>query len=62
MTEMPVAWQAGYSWAYGKGEFAGMDCGDAIEAHGWDFTSKEHDQFLAGVECAQNDQLEGLRE
>lgn len=62
MIGMPIAWQAGYDWAYDKGEFAGMDCGDAIEAHGWDFTSKEHDQFCAGAQEAQNEQLEELGE
>lgn len=59
---MTVAWHAGYDWAYSKGEFAGMDCKSAIEAHGYGFTSKEHDQFLDGVQCAQNDQIEGMRE
>lgn len=57
---MPVAWQAGYDWAYDKGEFTGMDCGDAIEAHGWAFGSKESELFLAGAQSAQNEQFEGL--
>ncbi|MFT9016453.1 MAG: hypothetical protein ABF990_12045 [Acetobacter sp.] len=58
----PVAWQAGYDWACSRGDFAEMDCGDAIEAHGWDFMSKEFDMFLAGAKCAQNEIAEDMEQ
>lgn len=57
MIGMPIAWQAGYEWACNRGDCAAMDCGDAIEAHGWDSASKEHDQFLAGAREAQNEEF-----
>lgn len=57
---MPIAWQAGYDWAYDKGDYAQMDCGDAAEAHGWDFASKEYYQFMVGVYAAQREQNEEL--
>ena len=37
-----------------------MDCGDAIEAHGWDYMSKEFDMFLSGARAAQNEIAEEL--
>lgn len=56
---MPVAWQTGYDWAYGKGDVAGLSFDAAMETLGWDFDDKEAAQFLAGAETAQNEQMDG---
>ncbi len=56
---MPIAWQAGYDWAYSCGSHAELGCCEAIEAHGWDLIATEADQFMKGVDCAQSEQLAG---
>lgn len=56
---MPIAWLAGYDWAYGKGDVAGLSFDAAMETLGWDFDDKETEQFLAGADAAQNEQMDG---
>lgn len=54
---MPVAWQAGYDWALGKGPFANLGCNEAAEAHGYDLMDEESSELWnRGVEAAQDEQ------
>lgn len=57
---MNEAWKRGYAWAGDKGEHGKLDCEDAMEAYGYDFGSQECEQFMAGVECGQDELAEGI--
>ncbi|MDR6181997.1 hypothetical protein [Asaia bogorensis] len=52
---MPIAWNAGYEWANDRGPYSHLGCIEATEAHGWDFGSKECEQFTAGAKAANLD-------
>jgi hypothetical protein len=58
LTNQSEAWQHGYDWADGKGPFADEDFDVALDALGYDFLSKEADDFQKGVDFRQIEQAE----
>jgi hypothetical protein len=48
-------WKNGYEWAHDRGPHGELGIDEAMEAHGYDFTSNDEDEFMKGCEFAQNE-------
>lgn len=49
------AWRDGYDWARGEGPHAALDAFDATRAAGYDFGTKEDEQWQRGADFAGNE-------